>query len=140
LFYAFTFYVCLNSLFLSNTDAQTDNGSTPPSPKYTFTYESIDVPGVEFLALTASSDFEDYAGYTRSTDGEKMVGFTLIDGVFTTYDFPGSQNTYFYAFGNNGLAAGHYEDSDGLHHGIILEDGKLRQYDFPGAVQTEIYG
>ena len=105
-----------------------------------FTFESIDVPGVEFLALTASSDFEDYAGNTRSADGEKTVGFTLIDGVFTTYDFPGSQNTYFYALGNNGNAAGHYEDNDGLYHGVVLEDGVLRQYDFPGAVETEIYG
>ena len=140
LFYTFTLFLCLNSFFLSNTEAQTDNEPTPLSPGFTYTYESIDVPGIDFLALTASSDFEDYAGYTRSADGEKMVGFTLIDGVFTTYDFPGSQNTYFYAFGNNGLAAGHYEDSDGLHHGVILQDGKLRQYDFPDAIETEIYG
>ena len=140
LIYIFTLFICLNSFFLNNTDAQTDNDSTPTSPEFTYTYESIDVPEVEFLALTASSDFEDYAGYTRSPDGEKTVGFTLIDGVFTTYDFPGSQNTYFYAFGNNGLAAGHYEDSEGLYHGVILENGELRQYDFPGAVQTEIYG
>ena len=112
--------------------------ATPADLNYTF--ESIDVPGVDFLALTASSDFEDYAGYTKSADGQKDVAFTLIDGVFTTYDFPGSQNTYFYALGNNGNAAGHYEDSDGLYHGVILEDGALRQYDFPGAVQTEIYG
>ena len=61
-------------------------------------------------------------------------------GVFTTYDFPGSQGTYFYALGNNGVAAGHYQDSNGLYHGVILENGELRQYDFPGAVQTEIYG
>ena len=112
--------------------------ATPAALNYTF--ESIDVPGVDFLALTASSDFEGYAGYTKSADGEKDVAFTLIDGVFTTYDFPGSQNTYFYALGNNGNAAGHYQDSDGLYHGVILEDGALRQYDFPGAVQTEIYG
>ena len=97
-----------------------------------FTFENIDVPGVEFLALSASSDFEDYAGYTRSADGEKDVAFTLIDGVFTRYDFPGAQNTYFFALGNNGNAAGHYEDSDGLFHGVVLENGELRQYDFPG--------
>ena len=105
-----------------------------------YTFESIDVPGVDFLAVTASSDFEDYAGYTKSADGEKEVGFTLIDGVFTIYDFPGSQGTYFYALGNNGIAAGHYQDSDGLYHGVILENGELQQYDFPDAVQTEIYG
>ena len=105
-----------------------------------WTYESIDVPGVDFLELTASSDFEDYAGNTKSADGEKRVGFTLIDDVFTTYDYPGSQNTYLYALGNDGRAAGHYQDSDGLHHGVILENGELRQYDFPGAVETFIYG
>ena len=111
----------------------------PPSHS-NYTFETIEVPGVDFLELTASSDFEDYAGNTVSADGEKTIGFTLIDGVFNTYDFPGSKNTYFYALGNDGRAAGHYEDSDGLHHGVILENGELRQYDFPGAVQTEIYG
>ena len=131
LFSTFTLFVCLNSFFIENATAQGDS-------KYTF--ETINVPGVEFLAVTASSDFEDYAGNTPSADGEKMVAFTLIDGVFETHDFPGAQNTYFYALGNNGLAAGHYEDSDGLFHGVILEDGELRQYDFPNSVETEIYG
>ncbi len=140
LFYTFALFLCLNFFFLSDSAAQisTEPIAAPADSNYTF--ESIDVPGVDFLELTASSDFEDYAGNTRSADGQKIVGFTLIDGVFTTYDFPGSQNTYFYALGNNGQAAGHYEDSDGLYHGLILENGELRQHDFPGAVQTFIYG
>ena len=127
--------MCFNSFFVINTPAQVGEFA---SDNYTF--ETIDVPDVDFLALTASSDFEDYAGYTKSADGEKDVAFTLIDGVFTTYDFPDSKNTYFFALGNNGNAAGHYQDSDGLFHGIVLENGELRQYDFPGSVQTEIYG
>ena len=139
--YTFTLFLCLNSLFLMNTDAQVSDGPAIGSANENYTFETIDVPSVDFLALTASSDFEDYAGYTkRVADGEKEVAFTLIDGVFTTYDFPGAQNTYFYALGNDGRAAGYYEDSEGLHHGVILEDGELRQYDFPDAVQTEIYG
>lgn len=124
LFYTFTLFVCLNSFFLGNSAAQVKDDPVGVSANYTF--ESIAVDGVEFLALTASSDFEDYAGYTRSPDGEKEVAFTLIDGVFTTYDFPGAQNTYFYALGNDGRAAGHYQDADGLYHGIILENGELR--------------
>ena len=120
--------------------AQVDEPSVATPTEFNFVFESINVPGVDFLALTASSDFEDYAGYTKSADGEKEVAFTLIDGVFTTYDYPGSQNTYFYALGNNGNAAGHYQDSDGLYHGVVLENGELIEYNFPNAVQTEIYG
>ncbi len=135
LFNAFTLFFCLNSLFLKDTAAQ-DNTETAAD----YTFESIEVPDVDFLALTASSEFEDYAGYTKSTDGGKMVAFTLIDGVFTRHDFPDSMNTYFYALGNDGTAAGHYEDSDGQYHGVVLENGELRQYDFPGSVETEIYG
>ena len=123
-------FVCLTLMFSKPSAAQ----------NVAYTFETIDVEGVDFLALTASSDFDDYAGYTKSPDGEKEIGFTLIDDVFTTYDYPGSQNTYFYALGNDGRAAGHYQDSDGLHHGVILENGELRRYDFPDAVQTEIYG
>ena len=105
-----------------------------------YTFETIEVPGVDFLEVTASNDFGDYAGNTRSPDGEKTIGFTLIDGVFTTYDFPDSLNTYFYALDNAGKAAGHYKGIDGLYHGVIMENGELTQYDFPGAAETHIYG
>ena len=90
-------------------NAAAQDGTASVSDNYTF--ETIDVPGVDFLAGTASSDFQDYAGYTKSANGEKDVAFTLIDGVFTTYAFPDAQNTYFYALGNDGNAAGHYQDA-----------------------------
>ena len=140
LFYTFALFLCLNSFFLRDTAAQDDTEPAEALASDNYTFETIDVPEVEFLQLSASSDFEDYAGSTRSADGEKMVGFTLIDGVFTTYDFPDSKNTYFFALGNNGDAAGHYEDSEGLYHGVVLKDGELQQYDFPEAVQTELWG
>ena len=122
--------------FIGGTEAQVE--SETPIADYIF--ETIEVPGVDFLEVTASNDFGDYAGNTRTPDGEKTIGFTLIDGVFTTYDFPGSLKTSFYAFDNAGKAAGHYKDSNGLYHGVVLENGELHQYDFPGAVQTFIYG
>ena len=129
-------FICLTICFAGYTAAQVD--AETPTADYIF--ETIEVPGVDFLEVAASNDFGDYAGNTRSADGEKTVGFTLIDGVFTTYDFPSSQNTYFYALDNAGKAAGHYKDIDGLYHGVILENGELRQYDFPGAAETHIYG
>ena len=127
--------------FIARPTTQDEHASAIREAVFDYTFESIEVEGVNFLELTASSDYEDYAGHTPSPDDDgKMVGFTLIDGVFETYDFPGSKGTYFYALGNNGVAAGHYEDSDGLYHGVILENGELRQWDFPGAVQTFIHG
>ena len=140
LFYMCTLFMCLNSLFVGSSNAQVGDEPVVAPANANYTFETIDVPSEDFLALTASSDFGDYAGYTLSADGEKKVGFTIIDGEFKRYDYEGSKNTYFYALGNNGVAAGHYEDSDGLHHGVVLEDGELRQYDFPDAIQTEIYG
>ena len=139
-FYIFTLLMCLNSFFLTDTTAQDNTEPVVAPANANYTFETIEVPSVDFLAVTASSDFGDYAGYTKSADGEKDVAFTLIDGVFTTYDFPDAQNTYFYALGNDGRAAGYYEDSNGLYHGVVLEDGELRQYDFPGAVETELWG
>ena len=140
LFYIFALSMCLNFFFLGNSIAQVGDGSVIATGGSNYTIDPIHVDGVAFLAATASSDFEDYAGYTRSPDGEKEVGFTLIDGEFKRHDFPGAQNTYFYALGNDGRAAGHYQDADGLYHGVILENGELQQYDFPNAVQTFIYG
>ena len=139
-YYTFILMMYLNSFFLGSTGAQDDNQPVVAIGGTSYTFETIDVPGVEFLELTASSDHGDFAGNTRGADGEKIVGFTLIDGEFLTHDFPDSRNTYFYALSNTGVAAGHYQDSDGLYHGVTMENGVLRQYDFPGAVQTEIYG
>ena len=124
--------ICLTGYTVTRVCAQT--------PIADYVFETIQVPGVDFLEVAASNDFGDYAGNTRNIDGTKTIGFTLIDGVFKTYDFPGSLNTYFYGLDNNGKAVGHYKGQDELYHGVIMENGELTQYDFPGAVQTFIYG
>ena len=129
-------FTCLIVCFTGYAFAQVET----ETPIADYTFERIEVPGVDFLEVTASNDFGGYAGNTRSPDGEKTIGFTLIDGVFATYDFPGSVNTYFYGLDNIGKAVGHYKDIDGDYHGVILEGGELQQYDFPGAAETHIYG
>ncbi len=64
LFYGFMLLVCLNTFSLGSGAEQiaTDPGVIAVGDNYIF--ETIAVPGVDFLAVTASSDFEDYAGYT----------------------------------------------------------------------------
>ncbi len=105
-----------------------------------YVFETIEVPGVDFLELTSTNDLGHYAGNTRSPDGEKIVGFTLIDGVFSTYDVPGSLRTVFYGLNNAGQAVGFYQDANEVSHGVVVQDGELTQFDFPGAVETEIFG
>ena len=114
----------------------------PEAPESTVDYifETIGGPGVEFLEVTASNDLGHYAGNTRSPDGEKTIGFTLIDGVYSTYDFPGSNNTYLYGLNNRGQAVGFYEGADEVAHGLIVHDGEMTQFDFPGASETYIFG
>ena len=49
-------------------------------------FETIKVPGVDFLELTSTNDYGHFAGNTRGSAEEKAVGFTLVDGEFSTYD------------------------------------------------------
>ena len=139
--FRFTFFIaiCLNLLSVAgNTLLWALAESSEPTVEYVF--ETIEVPGVDFLELTSTNDLGHYAGNTRSPDGEKIVGFTLVDGVFSTYDVPGSLKTVFYGLNNVGQAVGFYRDSDEVDHGVIVQDAELTQFDFPGAAQTEIYG
>ena len=105
-----------------------------------YIFEPIIVPGVEYLEVTASNDLGHYAGNTRGSDGEKTIGFTLIDGVYSAYDFPDSNNTYLYGLNNRGQAVGFYVGSDEVAHGLIAHDGDMTPFDFPGASETYIYG
>ena len=105
-----------------------------------YIFETIEVPGVDFLELTSTNDLGHYAGNTRSPDGERTVGFTLIDGVFSTYDVPGSLAFGFYGLNNAGKAVGFYQDANQVSHGVIVQHGELTQFDFPGAAETEIFG
>ena len=139
--FRFTFFMAI-CLTLASVDGNTPLWalSEPSESTADYIFETIEVPGVDFLELTSTNDLGHYAGNTRSPDGEKIVGFTLIDGVFSTYDVPGSLRTVFYGLNNAGQTVGFYRGSDKVDHGVIVQDGKLTQFDFPGAAQTEIYG
>ena len=129
-------FICIIICFTGYAVAQVNT----ETPTVDYIFETIEVLGVDFLEVTSSNDFGHYAGNTRHPDDDKLIGFTLIDGVFSTYDVPDSERTVFYGLNNVGQAAGFYVDQDGNYHGIILEDGELTEFNFPGAVDTQPYG
>ena len=129
-------FICLIICFAGYAVAQVDT----ETPTADYTFESIDVPGVDFLEATSSNDFGHYAGNTRKPNDDKIIGFTLIDGVFSTYDVPDSERTVFYGLNNAGQAAGFFVDQDETYHGIILEDGEFTEFNFPEAADTQPYG
>ena len=139
--FRFTFFMSI-CLTLVSVDGTTLLWALPESPEPTVDYifETIEVPGVDFLELVSSNDLGHYAGNTRGPDGEKVIGFTLIDGVFSTYDVPDSLKTVFYGLNNAGQAVGYYDDLDKVAHGVIVQDDELTQFDFPGAAETLIFG
>ena len=114
--------------------------SEPPEAAVEYIFETIEVPGLDFLELTSTNDLGHYAGNTRGADGENMVGFTLIDGVLSTYDVPDSLTFGFYGLNNAGQTVGFYQDANEVSHGVIVQAGELTQFDFPGAAETEIFG
>ena len=131
--------ICLISASV-NRDTPLWALSEPSAPAADYIFETIEVPGVDFLELTSSNDLGHYAGNTLSSDGEKIIGFTLIDGVFSTYDVPDSLTFGFYGLNNAGKAVGFYHDANEVAHGVVAQDGELTQFDFPGAAETEIFG
>ena len=114
--------------------------SEPLEATVDYIFETIEVPGINFLEVTSSNDFGHYAGNTLSPDGENMVGFTLIDGMLSTYNVPDSLTFGFYGLNNAGQAVGFYQDANEVSHGVVVQDGELAQFDFPGAAETEIFG
>ena len=105
-----------------------------------YVFETIKVPSVDFLELTSTNDYGHFAGNTRGSAEEKAVGFTLIDGVFSTYDVPNSLSIGFYGLNNAGQTVGFYQDMNEVSHGVVVQNGELTQFDFPGAAETEIFG
>ena len=105
-----------------------------------YNFETIEVPNVDFLELTSTNDLGHFAGNTRSPDGQRMVGFTLIDGILSTYGVADSLTFGLYGLNNAGTAVGFYQDANEISHGVIVQHGKLTEFAFPGAAETEIFG
>ena len=57
--------------------------------------------------------------------------------LFHSFDFPGARNTQATSMTLGGDIVGRYYNSDGSHHGFLLQNGTFSTIDFPGAVITD---
>ena len=104
----------------------------------------IDYPGADFTVASAINRDGDIVGmYAWPGALNRRHGFILRDGVFTTFDPPGSNWTNVLGINDHGLIAGRYCTLDvcrktglGDFHGFKMEDGEITTIDVPGAKET----
>jgi hypothetical protein len=105
------------------------------------TYTTIDFPGAVATTLnggpnppgTSVGSYTDTSGVTH--------GFTLTkQGVFTSFDPPGSALTIPNFIDPQGVIVGEYLDSTFVSHGFILDGGKYTFVNVPGAAGTALTG
>ena len=106
--------ICLTICFIADTVAQVET----ETPTADYIFETIESSRCRF---SGSECKQRLRGIMRGTPGAPMVkkssALPSLTVSLRPMISPGSQNTYFYALGNNGEAAGHYKDSNGLYHG-----------------------
>lgn len=106
-----------------------------PARAQGYAFQTIDVPGVADLEIHGSNDLGQYVGVTTSADGHRL-GFTLFQGVYSTFMYPGAVSTSIYDINSKGEAIGVYSGLDRVSHGFTLQNGVATPFDFPGAAET----
>ncbi|MDP2997174.1 MAG: right-handed parallel beta-helix repeat-containing protein [Bryobacterales bacterium] len=99
-----------------------------------------DYPGFEMtraLGLNAKGEMVGMI-YNRAGD-TRYRGFVWSGGQFIMIDYPESNlMTCLFKINDESDAAGHWQDTTGIIHGLLWSKGKLTSFDVPGASQTMI--
>lgn len=66
----------------------------------------------------------------------KFRGYTLKDGTFSPFDFPGATATEAWDINEKGEIVGDYKDTQGNSHGFLLDGEGFFSIDYPGAIAT----
>jgi uncharacterized membrane protein len=96
--------------------------------------------GANFSEAFKINDSGDVVG---DYDDGVTHGFLLSQGVLTTLDFPGADQTIAFGINNSGMVVGEWDllDSQGnvlAGHGFIWKDGTFSEVNFPGSADTSI--
>ena len=105
---------------------------------------TIDFPGASFSLVSSITDGGVMLGwYSLPVAPGVRHGFLLKDGVFSSFDPPGSTFTNPIGINNRGQISGRFCTLNPCHapgsgdfHGFLLQDGEFSYIDVPGAVET----
>lgn len=67
-------------------------------------------------------------------------GFTIENGVFSSFTVPGSRMTAAWDVNPGGDIVGVFQDAAGRFHGFVGSDGEFSTIDHPGAAATRAFG
>ena len=105
------------------------------------TYLSIDFPGATTTILDGGPNPEGTSVGTYVDTAGVTHGFLLTrEGIFTSFNVPGSTSTTPNLIDPQGTIVGSYLDASNVSHGFILHGGTFTTVDFPGAAGTVLTG
>ena len=88
----------------------------------------------------ATPDLELIVGLYDDMEMGRRRGYTILNGVFSPFDYPGSIRTAAWDVNASGAIVGVYGDSLNRSHGFLWDGGAFESIDFPGAVATSAFG
>ncbi len=127
-------------------------GCNPETGQYGYTFDlssgstktlSFPMSGAATTAFGISDSGVIVGGYCPSSPvcpqgafSPASHGFVDADGVFTTLDFPGAQDTSAFAINNAGAIVGFYIINNTGPHAFLYQGGTFTTIDFPGSGYT----
>ncbi len=106
----------------------------------TFTKIQVPFTGAIQTLPTAINNSGLIVGVWEGSDDGLEYGFQLSGATYTSFNFPGGEDTEAVGVNNAGDIVGYFNDSAGVYHGFLLSGSTYTQIDVPGAIGTFAYG
>ena len=113
---------------------------TTSSIAWAQTYTSVDYPGAIGTNLSGGPNPQGIAVGEWLDAGGTWHGLVYHNGVFTSFDPPGSTYTVTNFITPQGVIVGQYNDSGGVSHGFLLTNGQYTKVDYPNAAGAALTG
>jgi parallel beta-helix repeat protein len=99
----------------------------------------IEYPGADMTRPIGINNRGDIVGmFWNRTGDTKHRGFVYTQGKWVLVEYPSPNMSCLFRINDAGDAIGHWQDADGIRHGLLWSGGKMTSFDIPGARQTMI--